>query len=327
MSSVRTMVRVVIDTDDDPLWSQAALAAHHRAAGRITLHPTPGASTPPALAQDLLHALDKRLPPYAPGTPRHQATWADQVTPAWTAAACWIGAHRIGHLIVLRTLILSPTRWKQLAFLHRQTQIHLTLLWHQANNPTLHQRAALLGPGYGVIAARAEEARRVLGRKGRARPDTAPCTVPSAMTCSREQQAIEEIQRIGHPLHAGLIATQTITGTTTPARLAAVRLKDLAPDVTAIALPHPPYHPTSHRTWHPVPAWARPAITAARAWHYLTGHAHPSRCLFQHLNFHHHNQLTMTAPRGITPAIDTLTGNPAWPTPTPTSVTSMNTGT
>ncbi|MFE3145984.1 hypothetical protein ACFXJ6_04845 [Streptomyces sp. NPDC059218] len=66
-------------------------------------------------------------------------------------------------------------------------------------------------------------------------------------------------------------------------------------------------------------------LTTARAWHYLNGHHHPSRHLFQHTNFHHHNQLTtVAAASGITPAINILTGNPAWPTAT-TPLTRTNT--
>lgn len=313
-----TAVRVVIDAADDPAWTRAALDAHHPDSGRITLHPTCGASSPPALAQDLLRTLGHQLPPRNPNTPRHRATWADQATPAWTAAACWTGAHRIGHLIVLRAHTLTPTRWEQLAALRRQTGIHLTLVWHRPMDTALRERAARLGTGCQMINS-LDTARARWKEKGPKRPRPARHPDAGPRPHGSGQHLIDHVPRIGHPLHAGLLAAHLISHSNQPEQLAAVRLKDLAPDATALALPHPPYRPTSKLTWHPVPTWAGPLLTAARAWHYLTGHPHPSHKLFQHLNFHHHNQLTdIAAALGITAAITTLTGDPAWPTPTDT---------
>lgn len=162
-----------------------------------------------------------------------------------------------------------------------------------------------------------DAARDRLREKGPAHPGTRPHTDgPDTHARGSGRKLIQQVQQIGHPLHAGLLAAQLLSHTDQAEQLAAVRLADLAPDATALALPRRPYRPTSTRHWHPVPTWAQPLLIAARAWHYLNGHHHPSRHLFQHTNFHHHNQLTETAAAsGITPAINILTGDPAWPTP------------
>ncbi|MFI7005560.1 hypothetical protein [Streptomyces sp. NPDC050145] len=307
---------VVIDSEDHPAWTTAALDAHNLTSGRVTVHPSPGASTPPALAQDILVALGKQLPPHAPGAPRHRACWADMVQPSWTAAACWINALHIGHLIVLRAHILAPTRWAQLDELRRRTGIHLTLIWHAKPDARLRTRADQLGTGHQVID-HLDAARARYTRNGPARPG-ATLRATDSLHGARSDTlgVIERVQRIGHPLHAALLAAQTILPHTGAEQLAAVRLADLAPDATALALADPPYRPTSPRHWHRAPAWAQPLLVAARAWHYLHSHQHPSRYLFQHINFHHHNQLTdIAAGLGVTPAINILTGDPAWPTP------------
>ncbi|WP_331748568.1 hypothetical protein [Streptomyces sp. NBC_00648] len=120
----------------------------------------------------------------------------------------------------------------------------------------------------------------------------------------------------GHPLHAGLLAAFSLTGTSTRA-LAAVRLDDLTPTATALTVPAKPGRPGNQRhsrSWYPVAEVARPPLIAARAWHYHHGHRHSSWPLFQHDNFHHHNQLSeVAAELGITTGLPILTGNPAWP--------------
>ncbi|RPK53925.1 MULTISPECIES: hypothetical protein [unclassified Streptomyces] len=310
-------VRIVIDADDHPAWTAAALDAHSPENGRVTLHPSPGSSAPPALAQDILCALGKRLPPRGMDAPRHRASWADMVGPAWTAAASWINAYRTGHLIVLRAHTLTPARWEQLDTLRARTGIHLTLIWHRKPDTRLTEHAARLSTGYQKTDG-FDAARDRLREKGPAHPGTRPHTTdgPDTHTRGSGHELIEQVQQIGHPLHAGLLAAQLLSHTDEAEQLAAVRLADLAPDATALALPRLPYRPTSTRHWHSVPTWAQPLLIAARAWHYLNGHHHPSRHLFQHTNLHHHNQLTdiLTA-SGITPAINILTGDPAWPTP------------
>ncbi|MGW2113494.1 hypothetical protein [Streptomyces sp. NPDC001948] len=142
-----------------------------------------------------------------------------------------------------------------------------------------------------------------------------PGSAPTGRSTRSDERPVHTTESTVRP-STSVLAAQLLSHTDQAEQLAAVRLADLAPDATALALPRRPYRPTSTRHWHPVPTWAQPLLIAARAWHYLNGHHHPSRHLFQHTNFHHHNQLTETAAAsGITPAITTLTGDPAWPTP------------
>ncbi|WP_405708077.1 MULTISPECIES: hypothetical protein [unclassified Streptomyces] len=60
---------------DIPTAIYSALDAHSPENGRVTIHPSPGASAPPALAQGILYALGKRLPPHDMDAPRHRALW------------------------------------------------------------------------------------------------------------------------------------------------------------------------------------------------------------------------------------------------------------
>ncbi|MEU5431319.1 hypothetical protein ACH4UT_31690 [Streptomyces sp. NPDC020799] len=311
-----TPTTIIIDPDDDPDVTAAALNAHSPTGGRITVHPTPGASHPPGLAQDVLTALGKRLPGHDPHVPRHHSSWADMVQPAWTAAASWINAHRVGHLIVLRAHTLTPTRWEHLGTLRARTGIRLTLVWHAKPDAHLQARTAKLGTAHQEIHD-LDTVRARFHQKGPVRPGPPRNAGESPRdSSSTELRQTRDIQQVGHPLHAGLLAAQTLAPDATAAQLAAVRLADLAPDATALALPHPPYRPTSTPRWHRAPAWTQPLLTAARAWHYLSGHPHDSHHLFQHTNFHHHNQLTgIAAALGIHAAIEQLTGDPAWPTP------------
>jgi hypothetical protein len=300
-------ITLVLDADDHPAWTKAALDAHGPGQGRITVHPAPGASHPPGLAQDVLGALGKHLPAQGHG-PRHRASWADMVHPAWTAAASWINAHRIGHLTVLRTHTLPPARWAQLAALRARTGIRLTLVWHGKPDARLASRAGHLGAPYAIVQDW-NTARHGLHQTGGMHPGTA-----QRHAIGGELLRPERLGRVGHPLHAGLLAIQILHPAVTPGQLAAIRLGDLSPDVTAIALPHTSHRFSHRRSWQPLSHWAQPLLAAARAWHYLTGHPYPSRRLFQHINFHHHNQLTdVAAQLGIPAAIEHLTADPAWP--------------
>lgn len=311
--ALRAAFTVLLDTGDDPVFTQAALAAHRLGAGRLVVHPTPAASHPPGLAQDVLAALGKTLPRHQADVPRHRAAWADMVRPAWAAAASWIHAQRIGHLILLRAHTQTPARWGQLTRLQRRTGIHLTLVWHDTPE-RLNDRAQAWQEASWALISEQEAAQQRLRRRGQRPaldqhgPNTAD-TKPAA-------HVVGWLQQIGHPLHAGLLAAQLACGQPTPQQLARVRITDLAPDATALALPHPSRYRSPDRTWHPIPVWARPALIAARAWQHHTGHPYSSRRLFQHTNFHHHNQLyDLAAAAGIHPAITRLTGDPAWPTP------------
>ena len=54
-------VRVLLDPGDDMHVSVGLLESHDPARGRVIVHPTPGASSPQALAHDLLGALSRAV--------------------------------------------------------------------------------------------------------------------------------------------------------------------------------------------------------------------------------------------------------------------------
>ncbi|MEN8652365.1 hypothetical protein ABCR94_17605 [Streptomyces sp. 21So2-11] len=83
-----------MDARDGAIHTHTALAAHHPAAGRITLHPSPGTTSDIALAHDLLAALGR--PPVLAGC------FPSGRQPAWEAAAAWIHVMPAVWLAVLR---------------------------------------------------------------------------------------------------------------------------------------------------------------------------------------------------------------------------------
>jgi hypothetical protein len=58
---VAAEVRVLLDPGDDMYVSVGLLESHDPARGRVIVHPTPGASSPQALAHDLLGALGRAV--------------------------------------------------------------------------------------------------------------------------------------------------------------------------------------------------------------------------------------------------------------------------
>ncbi|WP_405724196.1 hypothetical protein OG885_00025 [Streptomyces sp. NBC_00028] len=158
------------------------------------------------------------------------------VRPAWTAAASWIHAQRIGHLILLRAHTQTPARWMQLTRLQRCTGIHLTLVWHDTPE-RLNDRAQAWREASWALISEQEAAQQRLRRCGQ-RPALAQHG-PNTADTEPAAHAVGWLQQVGHPLHAGLLAAQLACGQPTPQQLARVRLTDLAPDATALALPHP----------------------------------------------------------------------------------------
>ncbi|MEU1630255.1 hypothetical protein ABZ746_34145 [Streptomyces sp. NPDC020096] len=132
---------VVHDPRDDHAFMAAALAAHAPALGRITVHPTPVASAPAALAHDLLRSLDKHLP--LAGS-EDGTYWTTNTETAWRVVAAWILALRIGHVIVTRTHRVSSRHFEYLFALRELTGIRLTLLCHGPLPPTLTAALAAL---------------------------------------------------------------------------------------------------------------------------------------------------------------------------------------
>ncbi|MFB6815406.1 hypothetical protein ACFCV8_12780 [Streptomyces sp. NPDC056347] len=119
----------------------AALAAHSPALGRITVHPTPVASAPAALAHDLLRSMGKHLP--LAGS-EDGTYWTGNTETAWRAVAAWILALRIGHVIVTRAHRVSSRHFEHLFALAELTKIRLTLLCHGSPPPVLATALAAL---------------------------------------------------------------------------------------------------------------------------------------------------------------------------------------
>ncbi|MEV6544234.1 hypothetical protein [Streptomyces sp. NPDC051665] len=120
-------VTVVIDPGDDAVHTHTALAAHHPASGRITLHPGPGTTSETGLAHDLLAALGK--PPLLPG---HFFAGRQ---PACQAATAWMTTLPVNRLTVLRAHRLTGRRTMRLLQLRALTGIHLTLVCHRPHLP------------------------------------------------------------------------------------------------------------------------------------------------------------------------------------------------
>lgn len=147
---------VVHDPHDDYAFMAAALAAHAPAMGRVTVHPTPVASAPAALAHDLLRGLDKHLP--LAGS-EDGTYWTTNTETAWRVAAAWIFALRIGHVIVTRTHRVSSRHFEYLFALRELTGIRLTLLCHGPLPPALAAALAVLP--HEAVHTLAEAARAV----------------------------------------------------------------------------------------------------------------------------------------------------------------------
>ncbi|AXY49297.1 hypothetical protein [Rhodococcus ruber] len=119
----RVPVTVLLDHEDDAHLTHTLLRAHALSSAVVTVHPTPGASTAVALADDLLLALGHSL----------DRAGADGVTgpdSAWRAVTAWIRGDQIRHLLVLRAHRLSTTQHTRLLRLRHDTGVHLVLVWH-----------------------------------------------------------------------------------------------------------------------------------------------------------------------------------------------------
>ncbi|MET9701148.1 hypothetical protein ABZY31_30120 [Streptomyces sp. NPDC006529] len=286
-------VIVVIDTDDYPATTAQALASHHPAAGRITVDPTPATTAPAALAQDVLHALGKTRF----GTPAGHGTWADSLTPAWTAVRAWITALHISTLTVTRAHRLTEHRVRQLLHLREHTGIHLTLLWHTRPSRTLrellanidhHPTHTLTTPaGTTPAPANPRPPRKALPWLDPPRPQPGlagprarrgPCdgaethphpARPGIPASDGHSELADRLHTLAHPLHAAALTTTLLTGAA-PARLALIRGIDVHPHGTHVKVHDP--HTHRHCRVHALPTWAHTLITAAHHHHHDTGH-------------------------------------------------------
>ncbi|MBK3582187.1 hypothetical protein JHN49_00070 [Streptomyces sp. MBT57] len=297
---------VVHDPHDDHAFMAAALAAHTPALGRITVHPTPVASAPAALAHDLLRSMGKHLPLAETG-----AFWSGNTETTWRAVAAWISALRIGHVVVTRTHRISPRHFEYILALRELTGIRLTLLCHGPLPTALtdalavlpHEEAHTLAAARRTVGAPAshtsasrfawweadgqfpphpDEPHFLLPTRrapGRGKIETAArrlgrrvLPLPAAGCFPYEPDEPTTIlahrlhARIAHPIHAAALAARIVTGCPAP------QLQQ-TPAVRAATIR------ASRGREVQTPSWALDLIDAARRFGQLEWPAHSDRLL------------------------------------------------
>ncbi|MET9182862.1 helicase associated domain-containing protein [Kitasatospora aureofaciens] len=282
-------VTLALDIGDDVACTRAALAAHHPATGRVTVHPTPGTTRADDLAHDILAALGK---PYTPPGP-----WSRAHGPLWAAAAAWILTPSVHHLTVLRAHLLAPTTWRLLLDLQQRTGIHLTIVCHRTPPPALtaalHATAhttttglpphTLPGPQpsaplppiphASVLDWLTIPALTRLALSDIPEPLCTTCT-PAPPSASGHplpdgllSEAVQRIHRLAHPQHAAALATALVTGLSFH-HLATATPADYNPTRATLTLHAPPHGRTPARcATYRLPPWASPLLDAAA--HYL----------------------------------------------------------
>ncbi|MFE3578222.1 hypothetical protein [Streptomyces vinaceus] len=298
---------VVFDAADTAAFTHSALAAHHLAAGRVTLHPGPGTTGDPALAHDLLAALGK--PPQLTGR------FPAGRQPVWEAATAWIQAMPVTRLTVLRAHRLTDRRLQRIMTLQRQTGIHLTLVVHRPRLPAALTRALAAVPHTRTTTLAQARALYFGGRPPTAGgtapaavppaagpvrwltlpaldrlvsydspgPCTGPCRpglidwrhrpAPEPLTTTQAAQAVRRIHTAtAHPRLAAALASTLFTGASFQ-QLATARSDDFH-DTPALLTLHDQTRFTDGCATHPVPAWATVFLRAAAHYARLTAAAH-----------------------------------------------------
>ncbi|MFD9691535.1 helicase associated domain-containing protein [Kitasatospora sp. NPDC059088] len=283
-------VTLALDPGDDAACTRAALAAHDPAAGRITVHPTPGTTRADDLALDVLAALDK---PYTPPGP-----WSRAHGLLWAATAAWILATPARHVTVLRAHLLAPPTWRLLLDLQQRTGIHLTLVCHRTTPPALtaalHQTAHTTTTGLPPHALPCPQPSTSLPPIPRAssldwltiptltrlalsdipEPLCTTCTPAPPSTKGRPlldslpSEAVQRIHRLAHPQHAAALATALVTGAPFH-HLATATPADYHPTRATLTLHAPPHGRTPARcATYGLPPWAGLLLDATA--HYLS---------------------------------------------------------
>ncbi|MFF3826215.1 hypothetical protein ACFYXN_20460 [Streptomyces griseus] len=289
MNDTSPDVTVLLDPGDDATVTRAWLAAHNTTAGCVTVHPTPGTTSDPYFAHDLLAALGK--PAHLPGFP-------DSRAPVWEAATAWLAATPARRLTVLRAHLLTRTRLQRLLDLRAFTGAHLVLVCHRSR-PTaamrdaltdvphtlvqasaagdLHAGAAVPGPGRSAVPPRfagrwitVPALQRLADWDGE--DHCIGCVPPPIRWQHRTrprprspQTAAEIARRIhgvtAHPRLAAALAAAVFSGAAGQ-QLGTARLADWREDASTLAL-HDPLGQTDGCATHPVPAWATAFLRAA----------------------------------------------------------------
>ncbi|MFG2948427.1 hypothetical protein [Streptomyces adustus] len=148
-------ITLITDTDDQPAYTTTALAAHQPALGQIAVHPTPLATAPAYLAQDLIRALGKHLPPPDIAPP----WWTGNADDSWRAAVAWTQALDIGHYIVCRAQRITGRHLEHLMALREHTRVRLTLV---VSGPTPAALASVLNAAPHQQISTPEDTRRHL---------------------------------------------------------------------------------------------------------------------------------------------------------------------
>jgi hypothetical protein len=116
-------VRVLLDPNDDVRVSVGLLQRHDPAGGLVVAHPTPGMSSPAAIAHDVLGALGRSVR-------RLAAERLAGLDPAGRAVEAWLLTDEIEDLVVLRADRLSAAGWDWLLQVCRRTGVRLLLVCH-----------------------------------------------------------------------------------------------------------------------------------------------------------------------------------------------------
>ncbi|SCF66289.1 hypothetical protein [Streptomyces sp. Ncost-T10-10d] len=287
MSDKSLAVTVLLDPHDEAAYTRAALAAHHPAAGRVTVHPAPGTTGDLYFAHDLLAALGK--PPLLPGFPTSTA-------PVWEAVTAWMAALPVTRLTVLRAHLLTPRRIQRLIDLRALTGLHLVLVCHRPRLPAALQRALqavahsvvtaddFYGPAAGddplpLLAPPRHTAERWITLPTLDRLASSDgsdhcigCTPPMVdwkyrpRPRPRTPQTIAEVTRrihaaTAHPRLAAALATAVFTGAAGQ-QLDTARGCDYDDRASTLAL-HDPIRQVDGCATYPVPPWAKPFLRAA----------------------------------------------------------------
>ncbi|MGJ5671676.1 hypothetical protein [Rhodococcus sp. AH-ZY2] len=242
---------MLLDREDDAHLTHTLLRAHAPASAVVTVHPTPGASTAPALAEDLLLALGHSLD----GAGAQGATGSDSV---WRAVTAWIHGDDIRHLIVLRAHRLSAAQHTCLLRLRHDTGVHLVLVWHSRDplSPRLEMPA-------GVRHHVTDDLAALTGRLPSSRRDTHTPTAASELPAVPDSGCatflVDAAAALSRADYARVAAIYHQAAETTSRRLTACgRAPDLAQRMLAY-LPAPRSHlrtlygtipPGRIRRWH-----------------------------------------------------------------------------
>ena len=169
-------VWVLLDPEDDMHVSVGLLESHDPARGRVIVHPTPGTSSPQALAHDLLGALGRAVN-------RLNAEQIVGEAAAWRAVTAWMVTDEIADLVVLRADRLSAGTWARVLGLGREAGSRVLLVCHTRQIPA-HLGAVLAGTGYQLLTG-LPQALHASRRRPRLQSDAAAGAGPDAADLPR----------------------------------------------------------------------------------------------------------------------------------------------